>query len=104
MLGESPTRGSDGAPVVTAFERGEWMQYTIDAAAAGPRTARLIVAADGPAILSLSVNDGAPLAVPVQPGAGWQAVPAPPLTILEGVNRLRVGVTSGNVRLKAIRF
>jgi hypothetical protein len=97
-------RGSDGAPVVTAFERGEWMQYTIDAAAAGPRAPTLVVAADAAASLSLSVNDGAPVVVPVQAGGGWQAVPVPLLSMLQGTNRLKVAVTSGSVRLKAIRF
>jgi aryl-phospho-beta-D-glucosidase BglC (GH1 family) len=97
-------RDSAGAPVVTAFERGEWMQYTLDAEAAGPRAATLIVAADAPASLSLSVNDGTPVEVPVQAGGGWQAVPVPPLSMLQGTNRLKLDVTSGSVRLKAICF
>jgi hypothetical protein len=97
-------RESDGAPYVTAFERGEWMQYTLDAAAAGSRPAMLIVAADAPASLSLSINDRAPVEVAVQAGGGWRTVPVPPLAMLQGTNRLKVAVTSGTVRLKAIRF
>jgi hypothetical protein len=97
-------RDGGGTPVVTAFERGEWMQYTLDAAAAGPRPATLVVAADAPASLSLSVNDGPPVDVPVSAGGGWQTVPVPPLSMLPGTNRLKVAVTSGTVRLKAIRF
>src|SRR5205085_9022731 len=56
-------RGPDGSPYVTAFEAGEWMQYTLNAATAGPRAASLIVAADAPARLSVSVNDGAPISL-----------------------------------------
>jgi hypothetical protein len=97
-------RESDGTPYVTAFERGEWMQYTLGASEAGPRTATLIVAADAPASLSLSVNDGEPVGAPVQAGGGWQSVTAPPLAMLQGTNLLKVAVTSGTVRLKAIRF
>ena len=89
---------------MTAFERGEWMQYTLDASEADPRTATLIVAADAPASLSLSVNGGAPVEVRVQAGGGWQAVPVPPLTVFRGTNRLKVAVSSGTVSLKAIRF
>jgi hypothetical protein len=97
-------RDADGTPYVTAFERGEWMQYTLDAAAAGARAARLVVAADAPATLAVSVNDGPPIAVRVQSGAGWQAVPIPPMIMLQGTNRLKLAVTAGTVRLKAIRF
>jgi hypothetical protein len=97
-------READGMPYVTAFEAGEWMQYTLDAAVAGQRAATLTVAADAPASLSLSVNDGPPVTVRVQPAGGWQSVPVPPLAMLQGTNRLKVGVTTGTVRLKAIRF
>ena len=97
-------REPDGTPYVTAFERGEWMQYTLEAAAAGPRAAILILAADAPASLSLSANDGTPVGLPVQAGGGWQTVPVPPLSMLQGTNRLKVAVTSGTIRLKAIRL
>jgi hypothetical protein len=97
-------RDSGGTPVVTAFERGEWMQYTLDAATAGPRPPTLVIAADAPASLSLSVNDGAPVEVAVSAGGGWRTVPVPPLAMLQGTNRLKVAVSSGTVRLKAIRF
>jgi hypothetical protein len=80
------------------------MQYTVDAAAAGPRAATLIVAADAPASLSVSVNDGTKVEVPVQPGGGWQTVTVPPLSMLQGTNRLKVAGISGTVRLKAIRL
>jgi endoglucanase len=97
-------RERDGTPYVTAFEAGEWMQYTLDAAKAGPRAATLIVAADAPATLTLSINDGAAVVVPVRAGAGWQAVPISPPPLLQGTNRLKVAVVNGKVRLKAIRF
>ena len=37
-------------------------------------------------------------------GGDWQVVPVPPLSLLQGTNRLKVAVTSGTVRLKAIHF
>ncbi|MEA3079591.1 MAG: hypothetical protein QOF05_999, partial [Sphingomonadales bacterium] len=63
-------READGSPYVSAFERGEWMQYSLDAAAAGPRGATLTIADEAPATLTLSVNDGPPvtLSVPAKSG------------------------------------
>ncbi len=97
-------READGTPYVTAFERGEWMQYTLDVAAAGPRRAMLTIAAEAPATLSVSVNDGPPLTLSVPAKVGWQTVPVPALAMLQGTNRLKLAVTRGTVRLKAIRF
>jgi len=53
---------------------------------------------------SAVLYDGPPVTVTVQPGAGWQSVPVPPLSMLQGTNRLKVAATAGTVRLKAIRF
>jgi hypothetical protein len=97
-------REPDGTPYVTAFEHGEWMQYMLEAAMPGPRAATLIVAADAPATLTLSINDGETVVVPVRAGGGWQAVPISPPPLLQGTNRLKVAVVNGKVRLKAIRF
>jgi hypothetical protein len=97
-------REPDGTPYVTAFERGEWMQFTIDAASAGPRGATVIVAAHAPATLAVSVNDGPSVSVAVRASGAWQSAPVPPRTLLQGTNRLKVAVLRGAVRLKAIRF
>jgi hypothetical protein len=97
-------REPGGEPYVTAFERGEWMQYTLDAAAAGRRALTLLVAADEAATLSITVNDGTPVTLAIPAGGEWKAVPVPPLTVLQGTNRLKVAVTAGTIRLKAIRF
>ncbi len=97
-------READGAPYVTAFEAGEWMQYTLDAAAAGPRAAALLIANDAPATLKVSINDGPPIVLSVPAKNGWQTVKVPPLAMLQGANRLKLAVVSGTVRLKTIRF
>ena len=97
-------RDANGSPYVTAFEAGEWMQYTLDAAAAGQRGAMLTIAAEAPAALAVSVNDGPPLALSVHAKNGWQAVTMPRLPMLQGTNRLKLAVVSGTVRVKAIRF
>jgi hypothetical protein len=97
-------READGAPYVSAFERNEWMQYTLDAAAAGPRGATLTIADEAPATLVVSVNDGPPVALSVPAKSGWQTVTIPPLAMLQGTNRLKLAVVSGTVRVKTIRF
>jgi endoglucanase len=97
-------RDADGSPYVTAFEGGEWMQYTLDAAAAGPRSASLVIAANSPATLSVQVNGGEAVRVELPGGAGWRTLPLPRLAFLEGTNRLKLAVVSGEVRLKTIRL
>jgi hypothetical protein len=97
-------RNPDGTPYVRAFEAGEWMQYTIDFAAAGPRHAALIVAAAEPAMLSVKLNDQAPRSIAVPSGSSWQVLALPDLAFDQGTNRLRLDVSSGSVRLRAIRF
>ena len=97
-------REANGAPYVSAFERGEWMQYTLDADAAGPRGATLTIANEAPVTLMVSVNDGPPVTLSVPAKRGWQAIAVPPLAMLQGTNRLKLAVVSGAVRVKAIRF
>jgi endoglucanase len=97
-------REPDGTPYVTAFEAGEWMQYTLDSAAAGPHRAALVVAADAPATLTVQVNDGPPLRIDVAAGKDWQTVALPVLALDRGTNRLKLTVAGGAVRLTAIRF
>lgn len=97
-------READGTPYVTAFGAGEWMQYTLDAETGGARLASIVIAADAPATLSLTVNDGPPVAVTVPVSSGWRAVALPPLVYQPGTNRLRVAVVSGRVRLNSIEL
>ena len=97
-------RDPDGAPYVSAFNEGEWMQYTLAAAAAGARGGALVIATDHPAILAISLNDGRPVALSVPAANGWQTLSVPPLPMLEGTNRLKLAVARGSVRLKTIRF
>jgi hypothetical protein len=97
-------REPGGTPYVTAFEAGEWMQYTLDVAAAGSRGAILTIAAEAPATLAVSVNDGPPLTLSVPANGGWHAVAMPPLAMLRGTNRLKLAVVRGAVRVKAVSF
>jgi hypothetical protein len=96
-------RDPDGMPYVTAFEAGEWMQYTLDVAEAGSRGVFLTIAADAPARLAISVNDGPAVSGEIQAGSGWRTISAPPLVLQRGTNRVRVAVISGTVKLKTIR-
>ncbi|QNM84110.1 cellulase family glycosylhydrolase [Sphingomonas sabuli] len=97
-------READGAPFVTAFERGEWLHYTVAADGAGVRPGRLVIAAESPATLWVSLNGGARLAFAVPAAQGWSDVPLPPLAFQDGTNRLVVGVAAGRVRLQSIRL
>ena len=97
-------RDAEGSPYVTAFEGGEWLQYTLDAAAAGPRSVSLVIAAGSPATLSVQINDGMTVSFAAKPRSGWRTLHLPDLTFLDGANRLKLAVVSGKVRLKAIRF
>jgi hypothetical protein len=97
-------RGPDGSPYVTAFEAGEWMQFTLDSSASGPRRTALVIAADAAATVTVRINDRPPISLPVAATGTWQTLPVPALVLDRGTNRLRVGVSSGSVRLKAIRF
>jgi hypothetical protein len=97
-------RQADGAPFVTSFKADDWLQYTVQANRPGGRRATLTVAADASATLSLSVNDGPPVSVPVPTSSGWQQVQVPDLAFARGTNRLKVAVTSGRVRLKTIQL
>jgi hypothetical protein len=97
-------READGSPYVTAFEAGEWMQYTLDSLTSGPKRAALVIAADAAATVTVQVNDRPPVTLPVAATGGWQTLPVPALVLDRGTNRLRLGVSSGSVRLKAIRF
>lgn len=84
-------RDAAGVAYVTDFTGGEWLRYTVAAAAAGPRTVTL--AGTGDADLTLTVNGrevAAPLNAPV-------TVP-----LLAGRNDLVVAVTDGTAELHAI--
>jgi len=96
-------RDPDGMPYVTAFEAGEWMQYTLDVAEAGSRGVTLTIASDAAARLAISVNDGPAVSGEIQAGSGWRTISAPPLVLQRGTNRVRVAVISGTVKLKTIR-
>lgn len=98
------TRDRRGRPYVTAFEAGEWLQFTIDAEAAQPRAASLIIAADAPATVTIRANGSAPVRVQMGPERGWQVVPVPRLAFRKGANVIRIGVASGTVRLNSIRL
>jgi len=86
--GVDMARDPQGRPYVAGFQSGEWMQYTLDAAAAGTRT--LLVSARGGqgGTLSLSLNGGAAVSLSLAAGPEWQALRVPGLKLLQGNNRL----------------
>ncbi|MEO7278089.1 MAG: cellulase family glycosylhydrolase [Sphingomicrobium sp.] len=97
-------RDPDGTPYVTQFEAGEWMQYTLDSAVAGPRKAALVLGAGPSAMLTVKLGSRAAIQVPVAACASQCLVVVPAQRFTVGTNRLRIGVSSGSVALRTIRF
>ncbi|RST30353.1 glycosyl hydrolase family 5 [Sphingomonas ginkgonis] len=95
-------RDAAGQPYVTAFEAGEWLQYSLDADRAGARGGSLLLRAAAPARLTVTVNGGAPVTLSVGPVRGWSRLRFPALALAAGRNRLRLGVTSGRIELRRI--
>jgi hypothetical protein len=77
-----------GRPYVTGFQSGEWMQYALDAEAAGTRTLSVTARGGQGSVLSLSLNSGAAVKVPMAPGSEWRALRFSGLGLLQGNNRI----------------
>jgi len=92
---------------VTDIEKGEWLQYTLNATAPGTYTVKLKVAAaanDGK--ITLNVN-GATQAISV-PGTGgfkkWQVIDLKNIHLKAGVNKVRVYADMGGFNLHWMKF
>ncbi|WP_410468057.1 hypothetical protein [Sphingomonas sp. JC676] len=86
--GVDVVRDPQGRPYVASFQLGEWMQYTLDAEAAGTRMLLVSVRGAQGGTLSLRLNGGAPVTLPLAPGSDWQALRFSGLKLLQGNNRL----------------
>jgi endoglucanase len=89
-------------PVVTEFQDGEWLRFTVVSDVAGPRPLELGLEATAPSRLTVTVNGGAPIAVDAAPGQAW--VPVRAVDILDGRNTLVVRAERCDCRFTALRF
>ncbi|RIA45678.1 cellulase (glycosyl hydrolase family 5) [Hephaestia caeni] len=97
-------READGTPFVDRFEAGEWMQYTITAEGGGAARLVLATAAARGATIGVRINDGPAKAIAVHAANGWTSTAPIDVTLLPGINRLKIAVHDGEVRLKALRL
>lgn len=96
------TRDADGRPYVTAFEAGEWMQYTINADRKAKRIVSFDLRTDAPAQLTLGIGGKTTLPLNVAQKNGWQTLTLPPMFFRSGDNRLKITVVRGKVQLRTI--
>lgn len=88
-----------GEPFVTAFEVGEWLQYTVDAPRPQTRTIVLSARATQPAAFEIS-NGSARRVLTLRPGQDWQRIDGGEIAFARGTNPLRVKVTAGTIQLE----
>jgi endoglucanase len=93
---------AEGRTYVTAFEAGEWMQYTIDADRQAKRIVSVDLRSDAPAELTLSVGGNTPQRLNVAPETDWHTLTLHPMRFRSGDNRLKVTVVRGKVQLRTI--
>lgn len=86
--GVDMARDPQGRPYVTGFQSGEWMQYTLDAEAAGARTLSVTARGRHGGMLSVALNGGVPVMLELLAGTEWQALRIPGLGLLQGNNRI----------------
>ncbi|WP_308515953.1 cellulase family glycosylhydrolase [Sphingomonas flavescens] len=95
-------RDEAGQPYVTAFEAGEWMQYTVKADRQAERTVSLDLGSEAPAELTVNIGGGTTLRLNVEATTGWQTLTLPPTLFQRGDNRLKLAVVRGRLQLRTI--
>lgn len=96
-------RRADATPVVTNFEAGEWLQYSLTAARRGPRRVTLQLRSRGSAHLEIGNGSASRSVILEEAASDWQPVTVDALPFTRGTNRLRVAVRHGTVELSWIR-
>jgi endoglucanase len=89
---------------VTNFEKGEWLQYTLNVSKKGVYNLKLnCVSKNHDGKLSLVINDSTLASIDVKESNEWQIVELKEVH-LKGNNKLRIIVDEGNFDLKSIEF
>lgn len=97
-------RDADGAPFVDHFEAGEWLHFTISAAQGGPTRLVLTGSAIRPATLGVEVNGGSEKSIAMRAARGWATTQPIEVALLPGINRVKIAVKDGDIRLRTLRL
>lgn len=90
---------------ITSFEKGEWLQYTINVAKKGVYKLKLVCFSKLPGgNLSFSVNEKIQTSIDVNSSSEWQTIQATQVHLSKGENKLRLIVNNGVFELKTIEF
>jgi endoglucanase len=93
---------------VTDFEKGEWLQYTVDVEKSGAYSIDITAMSNSqPVVLTLSVNGKmSPRKFTISPGSkqNWTTQQLKKISFEKGRNFFRIGVESGTTSLKSIKL
>jgi endoglucanase len=105
--GADISKDSDGAYVIDNFEKGEWLQYTVEVLKKGKYALTLSVASEEASTIKVTVNGNTITdAMPVGSGSTpeWTKLATSTAILNQGKNIINVSVTSGKIKLKSIEF
>lgn len=83
-------REPDGRPVVTTFEDGEWLRYTLPVPRTGAYAVEVSYAAPNGATLALQAGEGAAIERLATAGAGWRTLRFAPVALSAGDRAIRL--------------
>lgn len=92
---------------ISHIEEGEWLQYTIYAAAKGNYAVTLTTASEKDGSIAIEINNTKTAGTPVSSTGGfdkWQTTAASTISLRKGENKLRLHMTKGGFNLSAIQF
>jgi endoglucanase len=90
---------------ITNFEKGEWLQFSLNVAKKGTYNLKLNCAPQNEnGKISLSINSQSEGSIDVKNSNGWQTVEIKYIQLTRGNNALRVMVDEGRFDLKSIEF
>ncbi|WP_369058423.1 cellulase family glycosylhydrolase [Caulobacter sp. 73W] len=95
---------TSGALHVSDFKTGEWMQYSLQAEAAGTYAVELKVVAKAGGSLALSANHGADQAMVLPAGPEWRLVRGPTVSLQAGGNRISVRAVDCDCAIASVRL
>jgi endoglucanase len=90
---------------VSHFEKGEWLNYTVNITKGGRYTLNLRLSAKKIAgKLTLRINSGTPHQIDIKPGLNWQEITIMNVDLKKGNNTIRVIAEEGEMDFAWIKF